>query len=358
MTTTWKNVCLPRNASIREAMQVIDAGHLRIALLVGDQLELLGVVTDGDIRRAYISNRSFDDPALSVATTKPFTARQDEPRDRWLDKLVRNSLVALPIVDAENRVVGLETIHSFFERPQLENPVFLMAGGFGTRLQPLTENCPKPMLPIGGKPILEIIIESFIEQGFRNFFISTHYMPELIRNHFQDGSRWGVSVRYVHEERPLGTGGALGLLPRDVPDMPIVMMNGDILTKANFVEMLGFHQSKNAAITVAVRKYNYQIPYGVLEIEDLTLTGVTEKPVISHFVNAGIYIISPEIRDLVAPDTRIDITDVISDLVDRGKTVATFPLHESWIDIGDHKEFNRARKQFEAPGAGDNENKF
>ncbi|WP_347361358.1 nucleotidyltransferase family protein, partial [Vibrio vulnificus] len=188
----------------------------------------------------------------------------------------------------------------------------LMAGGFGTRLRPLTDNCPKPMLKIGNKPILETVIRSFIKAGFVNFYISTHYMPELIHAHFGDGSEFGVNITYVHEESPLGTGGALGLLPNDLPkDLPLIMMNGDVLTKVDFQRLLDFHVSHDADATMCVREYDYQIPYGVINGEGNKITSMVEKPIQRFFVNAGIYVVSPRVIQSVPENHRIDMPTLL-----------------------------------------------
>jgi NDP-sugar pyrophosphorylase family protein len=252
-------------------------------------------------------------------------------------------LLQLPIVDAQRRVVGLETLHGLLHKKQYDNPVFLMAGGFGSRLRPLTQHCPKPLLKVGDKPILELILESFINAGFHRFFVSTHYMPEMIREYFGDGSRWGVNIRYVHEEQPLGTGGALGLLPHDEIDLPIFMMNGDLLTTLNFQNLLEFHLERPGVATMCVREYEQCIPYGVIQSEGHRVLSMVEKPVHRFFINAGIYLLSPELVKSVKPGTHIDMPTLLGQQIADGKDVNMFPVHEYWLDIGRMEDFQRAQ---------------
>ncbi|MBT8435823.1 MAG: NTP transferase domain-containing protein, partial [Gammaproteobacteria bacterium] len=231
-----------------------------------------------------------------------------------------------------------------------ENPVFIMAGGLGTRLLPLTETCPKPMLYVGDMPILEIVLRSFIKAGFYNFYIATHYMEAKIREHFGDGNQWNANIRYIHEEEPLGTGGALGLLPDDMPDLPIILMNGDILTKVDFERMLAFHGENDADATMCVREYDYQIPYGVISGEDGAIVTMVEKPTYQYFVNAGIYVVSPGIFRNVPKHCKIDMPELLEQEITNKKRILMFPIHEYWLDIGRMDDFERAQAEFHALG--------
>jgi NDP-sugar pyrophosphorylase family protein len=229
--------------------------------------------------------------------------------------------------------VTLDDLIGAVERP---NWVVLMAGGLGTRLRPLTEDCPKPMLPVGGKPILESILESFVEQGFRRFFFSVNYKAEMVQDHFGDGSRWGVRIDYLHEDRRLGTAGALSLLD-DRPDAPLVVMNGDLLTRASFDKLLDFHYAQSATATMTVRDYDFQVPYGVVKIDGTQIVSIEEKPVQKFFVSAGIYVLSPSV---------FDMPSLFSRLINEGQKVAAYPLKEYWLDIGRIEEFERAQREW------------
>jgi dTDP-glucose pyrophosphorylase len=333
---------------LREAIGILDRGGLQIAVVVDEQRRILGTVTDGDVRRALIRQISLAASVSEVMTRQPYTAPMSAAKERILQLMERYQISQIPLVDADGRIVGIETLHGLLHGKRRDNAVFLMAGGFGTRLQPLTDNCPKPLLNIGDKPILEIIIENFVRAGFHRFFISTHYRAEMIQDHFGDGSRWGVSIAYVHEQQPLGTGGALGLLPNKEIEQPIVMMNSDLLTNMNFDNLLTFHIEHSALATMCVREYEHRIPYGVIESDGYRIRSIVEKPTQRFFVNAGIYIISPELLRLVPSGTRIDMPTLLAQKIQEGHEVNVFPMHEYWLDIGRMEDFQRA--QFEISG--------
>ena len=342
---SWETTRVDPDASLEEAIAIMDRSALRIAIVVDADCRLLGTLTDGDVRRALLRHLPLDTPVREVMCGNPQTARRDWSRERILAVMESRQLIQLPVVDAEGRVVGLETLHALLEAKHVDNPVFLMAGGFGTRLHPLTSDCPKPLLRIGDKPILELILESLVAAGFSRFFISTHYLPEMIRDHFGDGSRWGVSIRYVHEDVPLGTGGALGLLPRDEIDLPMFMMNGDLLTTINYRGLLDFHDEHGGIATMGVRAYEYQVPYGVVQSDGHRIQSMVEKPVHKFFINAGIYVLSPDLVRSVEPNTRIDMPTLLERQIASGHDVTMFPVHEYWLDIGRMEDFKRAQTE-------------
>ncbi|EKO5176830.1 nucleotidyltransferase family protein, partial [Vibrio vulnificus] len=305
----------------------------------------------GDIRRGLLKNLTLAEPVSLVMNLSPTIAKMGTRREDLIELMEKKGILSIPLLDEAGKVVGLETLHGALHRPKYQNPVFLMAGGFGTRLRPLTDNCPKPMLKIGNKPILETVIRSFIKAGFVNFYISTHYMPELIHAHFGDGSEFGVNIMYVHEESPLGTGGALGLLPNDLPkDLPLIMMNGDVLTKVDFQRLLDFHVSHDADATMCVREYDYQIPYGVINGEGNKITSMVEKPIQRFFVNAGIYVVSPRVIQSVPENHRIDMPTLLEQHMQERNNVLMFPIHEYWLDIGRMDDFNRAQADIHTLG--------
>ncbi|EMJ92106.1 nucleotidyltransferase family protein [Leptospira alstonii] len=339
----WKNVLINPNLSLQDAINVLDKGALRIVLIVDDSNKLLGTLTDGDIRRALLQNKKLSILVTEVMSSKPKVAYINWTKERMLLEMEKYELLHLPIVNQEGTVAGLETVHGLLEKPKLDNPVFLMAGGFGTRLYPLTNNCPKPMLKVGSKPILELILEGFVASGFHRFFISTHYMPEMIRNYFEDGKRWNVSIEYIHEEEPLGTGGALGLLPHSQINQPIFMMNGDLLTNLNYLSLLEFHEKEGGVATICVREFDYQVPYGVVQTEGHRVVGIIEKPVQRFNINAGIYLLNPDFVKTVDKGLKIDMPSLIEKELKSSKQVNIFPIHEYWLDIGRMEEFERAQ---------------
>jgi len=341
----WRKALVNSDATLEQAIEVLDKAALRIALVVDAGDRLLGTLTDGDVRRALLKHLPLETPVNQVMNGQPKTADQSWTESRILALMEQHELLQLPLVDAEKRVVGLANLHDILNKHRHDNPVFLMAGGFGTRLRPLTNNCPKPMLKVGDKPILEQILLNFVEAGFHRFYISTHYMPEVIRDYFGNGEKWGINIQYVHEEEPLGTGGALGLLPHDEIDQPLFMMNGDLLTSLNLHSFLEFHETHNGVATMCVREYEHQVPYGVITSEGTRIKSMVEKPVHRFFVNAGIYLLDPVLVKSVEPGTRIDMPTLLERQIDEGKAVNMFPIHEYWLDIGRMDDFHKAQTE-------------
>lgn len=344
MSYRWKKTLISQDETIKKSLEIINNEALRVALVVDNDQCLIGIITDGDIRRGLLNNLSLADPVSLVMNRSPTTAHIGTCREKLIELMEQKSILSIPLIDEVGQVVGLETLHAALHRPKYQHPVFIMAGGFGTRLRPLTDKCPKPMLKIGDKPILETVIRSFIKAGFVNFYISTHYMPELIQTYFGDGADLGINITYVYEQNPLGTGGALGLLPKDLPDdLPLIMMNGDVLTKVDFQRLLDFHVNHDADATMCVREYDYQIPYGVINGEGNRIISMVEKPIQRFFVNAGIYVISPRIVQSVPENYRIDMPTLLEQHMREKNNVLMFPIHEYWLDIGRMDDFNRAQ---------------
>lgn len=341
----WQDILIHPDLSLEEAISVVDKGGLRIALVTDQNRRLIGTLTDGDIRRALIKHVSSSTSVKHVMCKTPQVAEIGWSREKILSLIEDLQLLQIPLVDKQGKVVGLETLHSLIERRTVDNPVFLMAGGFGTRLRPLTNECPKPLLKVGDKPILELILESLAAAGFYRFYISTHYLPEMIREHFGDGSQWGVTIEYVHEEEPLGTGGALGLLPKDKIDLPLILINGDLLTTVNYLSLLDFHASNRGVATMCVREYKYQIPYGVVYADGTFIKTMEEKPVQTCFINAGIYVVSPELIQSVKIGERIDMPTLLERQIQQQKKIPIFPVHEYWLDIGKMDDFKRAQRE-------------
>lgn len=339
----WQNALVHPDISLKEAIEVLDSAALRIVLVVDEATVLLGTLTDGDVRRALLKHLPLDTPVNQVMNPQPKTADQAWTNSRILALMEQHEVLQLPLVDGEKKVFGLANLHDLMNKHRHDNPVFLMAGGFGTRLRPLTNECPKPMLKVGDKPILEQILLNFIDAGFHRFYISTHYMPEAIRDYFGNGEEWGVTIDYVHEEEPLGTGGALGLLPHDEINLPLIMMNGDLLTSLNIHGFLDFHNNNASIATMCVREYEYQVPYGVVTSEGTQIKSMVEKPVHKFFVNAGIYLLDPELVRSVDSGTRIDMPTLLEKQIDAGKPVNMFPVHEYWLDIGRMDDFHKAQ---------------
>lgn len=346
MKHNWRNALINPDTSLQEAIHVIDKAALQIALVIDDLGKLAGVVTDGDIRRALIRGLPLDHAVAEVMNAHPKVVSVNDSKTKMCAIMEAHTLIHLPVLDADGKVVRLETLQGLYKQPHFQNPVFLMAGGFGTRLRPLTDTCPKPLLEIGGKPILETIIENFVSSGFRNFYIAVHYLADQIKDYFGDGQRWGVQINYVEEREPLGTAGALGLLPSDLPDFPMIIMNGDILTQIDFPRLLDYHNEHQGVATLCVRQYEYQIPYGVVSIDAQRITGIVEKPIYSCFSNAGVYVLNQALVKTIAKQQQIDMPLFLNQQIEAGELVSMFPVHEYWLDIGREADFLRAQGEF------------
>lgn len=351
MADNWKKVLIPPDKTIKEALDIIDREALRVALVINEKQELLGIVADGDIRRGILSGYSVNETVDKVMTTEPVVANSLVSKKELVKLMQQFELLSIPIVD-DNKVIGLQTLQTALKKEKIDNPVFIMAGGFGTRLRPYTDNCPKPMLYIGNKPILEVLIKQFISHGYHRFFISTHYLANMIEEYFGDGSQLGVDIKYVHEEEPLGTGGALGLLPEEALSLPIIVINGDILTKVDFNKLLLYHERHDAIATMCVREYEYQVPFGVIEGNGDYINEITEKPMHHFLINAGVYVVDPRLCSKMNKNQYIDMPNLIKDSISDGEKVSKFPIHEYWLDVGRVDDFNRAQKDIYMLGLG------
>jgi len=279
-------------------MMSIENGEFQIALVVDSNDRLLGVATDGDLRRSIIQGASLTDPVAPVVNTSPVVAYASEPEESLRNRMVDRQVQQIPIVSDDGRVIGIEVLSELMKPDRRPNPVVLMAGGLGTRLHPLTEDRPKPLIEVGGRPILQTVLEGFRRQGFHKFYLSVNYMSWMIEDYFGDGSKWGVSIEYLREDKRLGTAGPLSLLP-DSPQHPVLIANGDLLTNLNFTRLLDYHKEQRAKATMGVREYNMQVPYGVIEINGLKISNIQEKPTERYFVNAGLYVLEPDVLEYI-----------------------------------------------------------
>lgn len=341
----WKSTCVAPTASLEEAIRKIDESSLQIALVVeGNRLK--GTLTDGDIRRAILRGMPLGDPVERAMNPHPLTAFLGDDHEQVLERMRRAQIRHMPLLDSSDALVGMAVLDELLAPPERPNPVLLMAGGMGTRLAPLTEDCPKPMLRVGGRPILETILLNFITYGFRRFSIAVNYKADMIEEYFGNGSRWGVEIAYIRENERLGTAGALAFLP-ERPTLPIVVMNGDVLTRVNMNHLLDFHVAQQAKATMCILEYQYKVPFGVIRVDGQEILSIDEKPTQKCFVNAGIYVLEPDVIDLVPRNLKFDITTLFGKLLDNGWKSAVFPLREYWLDVGHHADFERAKLEFE-----------
>lgn len=349
MYSDLSKFCIFERSSILDAMKLMDESRLGIVLVVDKKQRLVGTITDGDTRRAVLANVDLSMPAETLLAYKagspyahPITARAGEDQNTYLKLFQQHSICHIPLLGNDQRVVGLITLSDFLPDQVLPVQAVVMAGGAGRRLHPLTEDLPKPMLPVGDRPLMEIIIAQLREVGIRRVNVTTHHKSEKITEHFGNGDEFGVELKYIAEDSPLGTAGALGLMEK--PQEPLLVVNGDILTQVDFRAMLTYHREQAADLTMAVRQYDLQVPYGVVECDGPVVRGLTEKPVMGFFVNAGIYLLEPVVHGLIPAGQRLDMTDLIQQLLDGGRPVASFPIRENWLDIGCHEDYRRAQE--------------
>jgi dTDP-glucose pyrophosphorylase len=336
--------------SLGDVIAAIDrSGRVSMALVVDKRRRLVNTVTDGDVRRGILAGLSLDAPVSKLfeikARTphpKPVTALVDTDLTTLLQIFRERSIRQLPLLDEKGVVVDIVILSDFQRLAKQPFRAVVMAGGQGVRLRPLTENTPKPMLPVGGRPVLEHIVEQLRDAGVKRICVATHYHADKIIRHFGTGESFGVEMKYVKEDVPLGTGGALGLL--DESDEPVLVINGDILTQVDFRSMYAFHQDHRAEMTVGVRRYGMQVPYGVVDCDGVNIQALREKPQLSFFVNAGIYVLEPSVFRLIPPNKHLNITDLVTRLLDAKGTIVSYPICEYWLDIGQLEDYKRAQE--------------
>ncbi|MFA6922015.1 MAG: nucleotidyltransferase family protein [Gallionella sp.] len=350
---SFKKILLPPSATIRQALAIIDSGSMKIALVADENEKLLGTLTDGDIRRAILNGHGLDDAIENIYYRTPTTCGINDSKEKILQLAVSHKLYQIPVVDAEGRIAGVAEVDELLQPAHRINKVVIMAGGLGSRLSPLTDTTPKPMLHVGNKPILETIIENFAKYGYSEIILSVSYKSHMIEEYFGDGKAFGVNIEYVHESKRMGTAGALSLV-RDRLTEPFFVMNGDLLTNINFEHLHDYHVSHDAVATMAVREYDFQVPYGVVNVLDGRILSIEEKPVHKFFVSAGIYMLSPQALETVPEEKFFDMPTLFERLIAEKNTAVSFPIREYWLDIGRVSDFERANSEYSGvfPNAG------
>ncbi len=338
----WQATLLPLGSTIQQAIYSLEISGLQIVLATINGNKLAGTLTDGDIRRAFLRGLNLDSTIDEVINTKPLIVPPEMSRDVVLQLMQMNKLHQLPVVDGDGFVVGLHAWDSIVTPVALENWMVIMAGGKGTRLRPHTENCPKPMLEIGGKPMLEHIIERAKRDGFKHFLISLHYLGEMIEDYFGDGSSLGVNITYLREDTPLGTAGSLSLIT-ERPSLPFIVTNGDVMTDIHYNEFLDFHIRHSAQATMAVRQHEIQNQFGVVRTNGVEIEGFEEKPVYRSHVNAGIYVLSPSVFDNLESDEHCDMPTLFERIKKNDGRTIVYPMHEPWLDVGRPEDLHKAR---------------
>jgi len=338
-------ISLRVNSTIADALGVINSGAVKIALVVDSDNKLLGTLSDGDIRRALLRKESLNETINGVYFKNPTTANKGSSKEDLLRSCLINGITQVPIIDEDWKVIDLFVIDDGLLKKQHKNHVVLMVGGLGTRLRPLTENTPKPMLEVGGKPILETIVKRFVDSGFTNITMCLGYKSNVIRDYFRDGDDFGANIDYIVEDRRMGTAGALTLLNKKLIN-PFFVMNGDLLTNIDFEKMLDFHIENDARATMCVREYDIEVPYGVVNIVNEDITSIEEKPIHSFFVNAGVYLLNTECVNLIPKGEFYDMPSLFEELILNNEKTISFPLSEYWLDIGKISDYERADAEY------------
>jgi len=340
-----QDIIVNENTSIIDVLKIIDNSSKQLALVVDKKRKLLGTLSDGDIRRALLNNKSLDSSIKDIYFKTPTVANINDTKEEIVNICTTKKIHQIPIVDDEGNLVGLEILDELISKKSKTNQVILMVGGLGTRLRPLTENTPKPMLHVGGKPILQTIVERFVSYGFVNIVMCVGYKSGIIQDFFKDGNKFGAKIEYVIEEKRMGTAGALSLLPTK-PIEPFFVMNGDLLTNVNFEHLLKFHNTNKAMATMCVREYDYQVPYGVVNVEEGKIVSIEEKPIQNFFVSAGIYMLDPKTIDLIPKNEYYDMPALFEQVIGRKENAISFPLREYWLDIGRIDEYEKANREY------------
>jgi dTDP-glucose pyrophosphorylase len=336
-----KRTLISPGEPISEAIRRLDGAGTGVLLLCDEDGRLIGVLTDGDIRRAILRGVPFDRRCDSIASRRPVVAPPEESAVEALRRMNEADVNQLPVVESDGgKVVDLLLRRDLMTEKELAVAAVVMAGGFGTRLLPLTSDVPKPMLPVGGRPLMERTIEQLRNAGIQHVNVTTHYLPEKITSHFGDGREWGLKIDYVTEDRPLGTIGGLALLEEQ--SEPLLVINGDILCNVDFRDLFTYHRKKGADVTVCVRRHDITIPFGVVDCEGPRLLSVREKPSVGFLVNAGVYLLEPSVRRFIPAGERFDMTDLITRLLENECPVAVYPIVGYWLDVGQIDDYRQA----------------
>jgi len=343
VNSNWKKAVISGNASLRDAAKNLTESSLRIVLVIDDSWKLLGTVSDGDIRRGLLRGLTLDADVHQVLRKNPLVAPEGISSSLIRELMAANKVQQIPEIDSDGRVVCLHTWDEFIVKKSISNKMVIMAGGKGTRLRPYTENCPKPMLLVGGKPMLQHIIERARDEGFSEFVLSVNYLAQMIEEYFGDGSILNVTIRYIREESPLGTAGSLSMIS-ELVDEPFIVTNGDVITDIRYSDLLEFHDRHESIATMAVRIHEWQHPFGVVQMNGLNIVGFEEKPIARSHINAGVYALSPSALEELNHDEFCDMPTLFERLQARSLKTVAYPMHEPWLDVGRHEDLLAANK--------------
>lgn len=337
----WHQAILPVNSTIQQTIRNLNQVAIKIVIVVNEAGVLEGTISDGDIRRGLLKGLDLNSPIANIIRHNPLVVPSEIGREMVMQLMVANKIQQIPVVDEHRHVVGLHLWDEITTPPTRPNLLIIMAGGMGTRLRPHTENCPKPMLPVAGKPMLEHIIDRAKLEGFSHFVLAIHYLGQMIEEHFGNGNRLGIQIDYLREQSPLGTAGALSLL-NPSPSAPFVVTNGDVITDIRYGELLDFHMRHAAAATMAVRVHEWQHPFGVVQTQGLDIIGFEEKPIARSHINAGVYALDPVALSVLCEGDHCDMPTLFERLQSKAKRTVAYPMHEPWLDVGRPDDLNRA----------------
>jgi len=330
---TWCQAILPEDSLIGQAIFNLDKCGIKIVLVVNQSTELVGTISDGDIRRGLLKGLDLESPIKSIIRHNALVVPPEMSDEMVMQLMVANKIQQIPVVNEQQHVLGLHLWDEMTIPPIRENIMLIMAGGKGERLMPHTENCPKPMVMVAGKPMLEHIIKRGQQEGFNHFVLAIHHMGHMIEEYFGNGKHLGVNIEYLREDSPLGTAGALSLLD-PYPDAPFLVTNGDVITDIRYGELLDFHNRYQAVATMAVRVHEWQHPFGVVQTEGVEIVGFEEKPISRSHINAGVYVLTPDALNELVLDEPCDMPKLFERLQEKSKRIVAYPMHEPWLDVG------------------------
>ena len=343
----YRNYCASSENTIHSIAELLDKSKLKTLYITSANNKLIGSITDGDLRRAVIRGIPLDQNVTVIMNANPKYVREGVDEKNIAQELIKTlNLSTIPVVDENIYVVGIITPKNRHFSKRMDNPIVIMAGGFGSRLMPLTEETPKPMLKVGGRPILELIIDQFVDQGFHDFYISVYYLADQIKNYFKNGSAKNISIKYLEENNPMGTAGGLSLIPKPLSNLPYIIANGDVISAIDYQTLAHFHKKKFSVATMATQNLEMKVPFGVIETDKTKLIGIKEKPSLDIKVNAGIYMLNPNVIANIKNEA-VNITDVFISLLHQNENVHCFSFMEHWTDVGHYEDLKRAQSRFE-----------
>ena len=340
----WVNSVLLEGGKVRDVIECLNRSSSKVVMIQNRDGKFVGLITDGDLRRSLLSGNVLDDDFASLVNKNPISVGAEVENSQILDLMIKHDIQQIPVLNTESEIIGLRAIDELITTPKLNNRIIIMAGGKGTRLRPYTEACPKPMLTVRGKPMLHHIIDKAKNEGFSNFIITTHYLSHMIEDYFGDGAEFGVNISYTREQAPLGTAGALGLITEKLEE-PFIVTNGDLITDIEFSDILLFHKKNLGIATMATRPYQISHPYGVVEVNGSEITSFQEKPVYHSMINAAVYVLEPDVLDLLPINERCDMPTLLEKHKAEGKIISAYPIHESWVDVGRAEDLMAVRER-------------